>query len=597
VLENIADNFESDWVDPDEVPLEELKKQIAELGEDILEEKGLPPPWVKFRKFSDAGKTSNNNIRLNNITIAVPGQTLIQNCTITLSYGTKYGLVGRNGSGKTTLMKHIIDRTEGFEIPKHLSILLVEQEVVGEDISAIESVLKADREREWLLQTEKKINQETEQDIEKRRYYTIRDIHERLREIESDKAFSRASSILMGLGFNPEEQKKPTKEFSGGWRMRIALARALFFKPDVLMLDEPTNHLDLYAVIWLENYLTEKFKGTILMTSHERDFLNNTVDSIVHLHMQTLTVYRGDYEKFWKQWKANQRANNAKFEKLQKNEKQIKKAIGSKTGKQVVAEKRKLEDIKKNQVVKDVEEKAPRFDFPEPDNPGYPILQFINVTFSFGDKLVLKDVDFGIDLQSRVGLVGPNGAGKSTLMNLMGGQLEPDKGEVKINRKLRIARFTQHHIDQLDLNVTPIEHLQKCYPTAQTQDVRNHLARFGLIGKLPVKPIGQLSGGQKSRVSFAELAWNQPHILFLDEPTNHLDMETIDALSKSLKEFKGGMVLITHNTRILSHVCNEIWVVKDHKVTSFEGSFVDYKNDLIQEILSDIDKEVVSSAP
>eukprot|EP01098_Paradermamoeba_levis_P007558 TRINITY_DN3126_c0_g2_i4.p1 TRINITY_DN3126_c0_g2~~TRINITY_DN3126_c0_g2_i4.p1 ORF type:complete len:581 (-),score=240.04 TRINITY_DN3126_c0_g2_i4:79-1821(-) len=572
---------------------------IETLDEDQLDKKGLPPPYVKLTRFMSKTKSGTNDIKIDNINISVPGAHLLVETSLTIAYGRKYGLVGRNYTGKSTLMRAMAERK--LSMPKHLTILLVEQEVPGDDIPALQKVLSADKERAWLEKEEKIIlaeryEQEQEYAAEeqgaeikkktkrKRRYYSLDDIYERLKQIDADRADVRATNILLGLGFSKDELSKPTKDFSGGWRMRIALAGALFFQPDILMLDEPTNHLDLYALVWLENYLVEKWKKTLVIASHERDFLNSVVDGIIHLYQQKLTVYSGNYEKFHKSLKANLSSQNAKISKQEKQLAKMKESIKTnKNQKSAAVQQKKFDKIEK--VQKFVEDKLPRFSFPDPIPIQYPILTFTEVEFGFDEnKPLLKDLDFGIDLESRIGLVGPNGAGKSTLMNLMNGVLKPTKGLIHRNHHLKMAKFTQHHVEMLDLEVSAIEHLQTRFPNESVQEIRNHLARFGVTGQLPTKQIKFLSGGQKSRVSFAEIAWNDPHILLLDEPSNHLDMETVDCLAKSLKEYKGGIVLISHSTRLLSRVCDQIWVVKDGYVKPFNGSFDEYKQDLIEEM-------------
>lgn len=539
---------------------EKIRYAIDNYDNQKLENMGLPPNYVRLNKFLSEVREGGDDIKLDGINITVPGKELLKDTKLALANKKKYGLVGRNGIGKSVLLNHIANRQLNG-IPKHLSILLVEQEVQGSDMSALNTVLECDKERSWLIAQKSIMEDEMDKGIGKKRYYTLDDIYDRLNHISSDQAVVKAKNIMRGLGFLEGDLDKPTNDFSGGWRMRISLARALFYQPDILILDEPTNHLDLYALIWLENYLIEEWNKTVIIASHERDFLNNVVDSIIHLYDQKLVEYHGGYDSFLKRLK----------EQNKSKEKSKPKSKGKKT------------NSKPNR-----ESKPPRFDFPEPLPLNPPLLQFKDVKFGYSeDKILFDSLDFGIDMESRIGLVGPNGSGKSTIMNLIAGSIQPLDGEVIINRKMRMARFTQHHVEQLDLNMTGLQHIMKNHPNINFQEAYNHLARFGLTGDYPKKLIGNLSGGYKSRITFADLAFEPPQVLLLDEPSNHLDIETIDALIKSLKEFKGGIIMISHNTRLLSQVCDQIWIVKDRDVIEFNGGFEEYRHQIIKEICSE----------
>jgi len=559
----------------DDYYLDEYLKLMSSNSIDVnlMIKKGFPPPWVKINKFYNLlnhHDKHNRNISLKNIKLSFPGLTLIDDSNLTLSYGTKYGLIGRNGTGKTSLLNYILNQ-------KYYSIHVVEQMCFPENVPVIDYLLSTDKEREWLIKTKTLL--ESNDYNTYALHYDINDIHQRLSEIKSDSSHSKASAILFGLGFNKNEIDKPLNNFSGGQRMIISLASALFIEPNILMLDEPTNHLDIYAIAWLENYLKNIFKGTLLVISHNKDFLNNVADCIIHLHMKKLTLYQCNYYKFEQQRIINKKINNDKYDKYIKEEKKLKKLLNDPKNNNSSNAKKKLSKLQK--VEMDVDEKKYELLFPKPDNIGFPILQFKNVTFKYEDKIILKNVDFGFDLNSKIGLVGRNGSGKTTLIKLMNKEIDPNIGEVWLNRKLKISKFDQHNISSLPQNITPLEHLKIIFKETNDQIIRSHLSKSGIYGKLQTKNISFLSGGQKARLSFACITYNNPHLLFLDEPTNHLDMESINSLSKSLKEFKGGFMLITHDKYILSEVCNEIWLINNKFITKYHQPFDDYFNNML----------------
>lgn len=407
--------------------------------------------------------------------------------------------------------------------------------------------------------------------------YTIQDIHDRLLEIDAYKAEPRAFAILSGLGFSDEDiRTKPTKEFSGGWRMRIALASALFIRPDLLILDEPTNHLDLEAVIWLGHYLSTFWKKTLLLVSHDAAFLSDTCNNIIHFHDQTLTQYKGDFYSYVRARTQREATQLNKFN-AQKKKEMKEKASLQRQGKKL----KNVKGRKAELMVLDTEELPPSIHFPDIDPEQYKtaVVQFNDVSFGYTPKKILfHDLDFGLYMNSRVGLVGPNGVGKSTLMKLMAGELEPVEGDVKRIRGLKVARFHQHHVDQLTMDMNPVEYLQSLYPEAQAQDLRQYLGKFGVKGKMALQSISLLSGGEKSRVVFAALCYVPPHILLVDEPTNHLDMDTIEVLIEAIKDYKGAVVLISHHQRLLEAACDELWVVTgEGTIEPVDGDFQTYK--------------------
>lgn len=391
--------------------------------------------------------------------------------------------------------------------------------------------------------------------------------------------------------------------------MRIALARALFRQPSLLLLDEPTNHLDLHAVIWLEEYL-KRWKKTLIIVSHDRDFLNSVVTRIVHIDQLKLNLYRGDYDSFTKTLEDKRRTQKRLFEKQQKDIKNIKtmtsgdaKAGGkAKKGanKQVSdqAKKNKQRELEKLQdkLVEDVKDYSVVFEFPPPSHElEYPVIQVNDVAFAYPPKegeaegrLIFKEINFAIDMESRISLVGHNGSGKSTLLGLLFGKLQPTNGSVSINKHLRIGYFAQHFADSLQMDISPVQHLAKKFPEAPYQELRKALGKFGLPGHIHTKPILTLSGGQKNRVVFAGIYLENPDILYLDEPTNHLDVESIEALAEALEAFSGGVIVVSHDARLIHAICNKIWIIGDQTVnTSFEGNIWTYRQKIIDALTDD----------
>jgi len=521
------------------------------------------------------------DVRVEGITLSYKSQPLLVDTDLIITHGRKYGLIGPNGSGKSTLLKHISMRH--IPIPEHIQILHVEQEIEGTDETAVHAVLRADKEREDLLAEEALLRPLSEQPTEEGQVAADRliEVYKRLRSIGSHTAEARASAILAGLQFTPEMQTKKTREFSGGWRMRISLARALFVQPTLLLLDEPTNHLDLDASIWLETYL-RKYKKTLLLVSHDREFLTTIVTDIIDLRDKKLTYYKGNYETFEKNLKTKQKT-------AEKERKLLKKELKIAQEKQTQNARKKIQTIKKKTGGKI--EKAPKdysvsFIFRDQPKLKLPVIQIQNASFHYpGQEDIFQNLEMNLDCDSKVAIVGPNGAGKSTLVNMILGELEVTSGEVIRNPHLRIAKFSQHFVDQLTMTETPIDYISRKFVDLKPQEIRNKLGSFGLHGSTHLQPITLLSGGQKSRVCLCELSLTMPHILFLDEPTNHLDIQSVDALADALINWQGGVIFITHDQRLVSAVAKELWVVcGDQKVTKYPGTFDDYKQELINEM-------------
>ncbi|KAK8604973.1 hypothetical protein V6N13_082434 [Hibiscus sabdariffa] len=559
------------------------------------------------------------DITVDNFSVSARGKELLKNTSVKISHGRRYGLVGPNGMGKSTLLKLLAWRK--IPVPKNIDVLLVEQEVVGDDRTALQAVVSANeelvrlREEVAALQNSSPHGGEDESDLNgDDTGERLAELYERLQILGSDAAEAQASKILAGLGFTKEMQVRPTRSFSGGWRMRISLARALFVQPTLLLLDEPTNHLDLRAVLWLEEYLF-RWKKTLVVVSHDRDFLNTVCTEIIHLHDMKLQFYRGNFDDFESGYEQRRKEMNKKFEIYEKQAKAAKRS-GNRVQQEKVKDRAKFAAAKeaaKNKGKGKVDEdehpaEAPKkwgdysveFHFPEPTELTPPLLQIINVSFSYPNRedFKLSDVDLGIDMGTRVAIVGPNGAGKSTLLNLIAGDLVPTDGEVRRSQKLRIGRYSQHFVDLLTMGETPVQYLLRLHPDqeglSKQEAVRAKLGKFGLPSHNHLTPIAKLSGGQKARVVFTSISMSKPHILLLDEPTNHLDMQSIDALADALDEFTGGVVLVSHDSRLISRVCedeekSQIWVVDNGTVNTYPGTFEDYKDELQREIRAEVD--------
>ncbi|CAE1242067.1 ABCF3 [Acanthosepion pharaonis] len=541
-------------------------------------------------KLDSSGSNKSYDIRIENFDVSYGEKSLLTNASIHLIYGHRYGFVGRNGLGKTTVLKMI--SSAQLRIPSHITILHVEQEVVGDDTLALQSVLESDEKREKLLKEEKEINaklHKKEQNDNKSDMLSSRlnEIYQQLEAMEADKAPAKAAVILAGLGFSPKMQSSPTREFSGGWRMRLALARALFSKPDLLLLDEPTNMLDMKAIIWLENYL-QTWATTILVVSHDRQFLNAVATDIFHLHSNRIDSYKGNYEIFRKTREDRLKNQQKEYEAQQQYREHIQIFIdrfryNANRASQVQS---KLKLLEKLPELKPVEKETEVIlKFPDCDKLSPPILQLDEIDFYYNkDKIIFKNICVNASMESRICIVGENGAGKTTLLKILLGELNPVRGLRNAHRNLKIGYFSQHHVDQLEMDVSSVELLALRFPGKPIEQYRSILGSFGITGELATRSVATLSGGQKSRVAFAAMSCLHPNFFILDEPTNHLDMETIEALGKSLHKFQGGVILVSHDERLIRLICNELWVVQNGTVSSLEGGFDEYKQIVEKEL-------------
>ena len=530
------------------------ESKAREAYEKHLEELATAAAGDKATVVRNAGGGGSKDIALENLQISNGGEPLIADASLLLAHGRRYGLLGRNGSGKSTLLRAIANR-QVAGLHSGIQVLHVEQEVTGDDTTVLDSVLAADGERTALLAEEAKLLSDTGGSADR-----LSAVYARLNEIDADSAPARAAAILSGLSFDPEQQKRPTKSFSGGWRMRVALARALFIVPDLLLLDEPTNHLDLSAVLWLESVLVT-WPNTLLIVSHAREFLNNVATDIIQLSGRPgkLVAWKGNYDSFEAQKAERERCSTKRVEAEARKKKHL-QAFLDKFG-ALLRQRAKLVQNRIARMEAHVD-KVGVFDdpdycfrFPEPAEVAPPIIGFHDVTFTYpgAARLIFRKANFAFDCDSRVALVGANGVGKTTLLNLMNGTLTPQEGHVTRNHKVRIASFAQHHVDDLDMELTPFGYLQGCFPGTPAQALRNHLGSFGISGTLAVQTIFTLSGGQKSRVALSKVTFSNPHILLLDEPSNHLDIESVDALIQGLSLFKGGVLLISHDEHLITN--------------------------------------------
>eukprot|EP00510_Aplanochytrium_minuta_P005414 CAMPEP_0184012384 /NCGR_PEP_ID=MMETSP0954-20121128/4376_1 /TAXON_ID=627963 /ORGANISM="Aplanochytrium sp, Strain PBS07" /LENGTH=737 /DNA_ID=CAMNT_0026292353 /DNA_START=75 /DNA_END=2288 /DNA_ORIENTATION=+ len=540
------------------------------------------------------------------------GPDLLVDAHITFSQGRRYGLVGKNGVGKSTFMEAFSNRDiHGMKWVKQ-NILLVKQEVEGNDMTAIEWLMRADGQRESLMQEINRLgslaDEESAESANK-----LGELHEKLSILDATKGEQQAKAILRGLGFSDSMQNAPTSSFSGGWRRRVALACALFVKPDILLLDEPTNHLDLETVLWLQNFVTsEEFTQTLLVVSHDRNFLNSVVTDIVLFRNHKLEVFKGDYFSFLKTMEQNkltkQRQREAQEMKRQHLQEFITKHAqagenGPKAARQRKSRMKKLERLGMEAAsqnagrkfkqsydgeIEDVEEEQDEreitLSFPDPGKLDGTIIRLDAVEFKYPNNSVLhlKDIDMSLDQSSRVAILGRNGCGKSTLIKLITGKLNPNSGSVLLKQNGRIEYIAQHHSDKLDMESNALDTMLKSFPgdrsTSYINSMRQYLAKFGLVGTtLPNQKIATLSGGQKCRIALALALYKKPHFLIMDEPTNHLDMETTTALINAIKEYKGGILIVSHDEFLLKQACDELWYVKNNQLHKFNEGFNEYK--------------------
>ena len=513
-------------------------------------------------------------LHINSLTYRLGGRLLLDKATVALPAGVKAGLVGRNGAGKSTLLRLILGdlapESGSISIRKGARVGTVAQEAPGGPESLMEVVLAADGERASLLR-----RAETETDP-----HRIGEIHTRLADIGAHSAPARAAAILAGLGFSQDEMRGPCSALSGGWRMRVALAAALFAEPDVLLLDEPTNYLDLEGVLWLKSYL-RAYRHTVLLVSHDRDILNESVGAIVHLNGGRLDFYSGNFDAF-QRLRAEKQAQQMKLKKKQEDKRRHMEAFverfRAKATKARQAQSR-LKALQRMQtVVSVVEETVAPFFFPSPERPlNPPLVRFEDVSVGYEGKPVLRGIDLRIDADDRIAMLGANGQGKSTFAKLLCGRIAPMSGAMRHHKKLRVGYFAQHQLDELAEGKTPHDYFHDLMPDATEAQRRARLGQYGFGANLADNKVETLSGGEKARLLFALAAFHKPHILVLDEPTNHLDMEARGELIAALNAYEGAVILISHDRHLLETTADRLWLVADGTVTRFDGDLDAYE--------------------
>jgi ATP-binding cassette, subfamily F, member 3 len=515
---------------------------------------------------------------LDDISLRIAGRLLIDHASLTLPAGAKAGLVGRNGTGKTTLFRAITGdlatETGRISMPKGTRIGQVAQEAPGTEEPLIDIVLAADRERLLLMQ-----EAETATDA-----HRIAEIQTRLADIDAHSAEARAATILAGLGFDHEAQKRPASSFSGGWRMRVALASVLFAEPDLLLLDEPTNYLDLEGTMWLENYLA-KYPHTVLLISHDRDLLNRAVDSIVHLEAKKLTFWRGGYDQFERQRAEKMellQKSAAKQDAKRKHMQAFVDRFRYKASKARQAQSRLKALEKMAPVAAIVDEHVQPFSFPEPEKQvASPIVALEKAAVGYEPgKPILKNLSLRIDNDDRIALLGANGNGKSTLAKLLSGRLSLDQGTMTIAPGLKVSIFAQHQLDDLRPEENAIEHVRRLMPQAPEAKVRARVAQMGLPTAKMNTPARDLSGGEKARLLMGLASFEGPNLFILDEPTNHLDIDSRRALIDALNDFSGAVIVIAHDRHLLEATVDRLWLVSDGTVSPYDGDLSDYRSQI-----------------
>ncbi|EON98755.1 putative atp-binding cassette sub-family f member 2 protein [Phaeoacremonium minimum UCRPA7] len=537
-----------------------------------------------------ASTPTSKDVKISSVSLVFHGRVLITDATLELTYGRRYGLLGENGCGKSTLMK-AIDKRE-YPIPEHVDIYLLNEGAPPTDLGALEWVVKeAENELERLDKLAEKLLEEEGPESP-----VLMDIYDHMEQMDPSTFATRASLILTGLGFNKVTINKKTKDMSGGWRMRVALAKALFVKPSLLLLDDPTAHLDLEACVWLEEYL-KKWERTLVLVSHSQDFLNGVCTNMIDMRMKQLIYYGGNYDSYIKT-RSEQETNQMKaYQKQQDEIVHIKKFIASagtyaNLVRQAKSRQKILDKMEADGFIQPVhQDRVFSFRFADVDKLPPPVLSFDDVTFSYsGDAKddLYRHIDLGFDMDSRTALVGPNGVGKSTLLRLMTGKLSPTAGVVTRHTHLKLGLYSQHSAEQLDLTKSALDFVRDKY-SDRSQDYqywRQQLGKYGLSGESQTALIGTLSEGQKSRIVFALLAIEGPNMLLLDEPTNGLDIPTIDSLADAINAFSGGVIVVSHDFRLLDKIAKQILVCENKTIRPWDGSIGEYKNYLRKKMIS-----------
>ena len=520
-------------------------------------------------------------LHINDLVFRIEGKPIFDGATVAIPRGHKVGVVGRNGAGKTTLLRLIngeLSPDAGtIGVPRNHRIGYVAQEAPGGEMSLIDWVLSTDTERATLM-----AEAETAHDPGR-----IADIQVRLQDIRAHSAPARAAQILAGLGFNETQQRRPCRDFSGGWRMRVSLASVLFLEPEILLLDEPTNYLDLEGTLWLESYL-KTYPETVLIVSHDRDLLNTAVTSILHLDRGRLMLYSGGYDDFEEARRERQQLELKLKKKQDEERRRIQAFIDrfkAKATKARQAQSRVKALAKMKPIAEQVDERVAPFLMPSPDRLiASPILRLENAAVGYGDSLpVLTNLDLRIDNDDRIALLGQNGNGKSTFAKLISGKLAPTHGKVMGAAKIEVGYFAQHQLDELNPTWTPYDYMVELMPESSDAQRRTKLGTFGFGANKSDTKCANLSGGEKARLLLALTAFHKPHLLILDEPTNHLDVDSREALIHALMDYEGAVILISHDRHLVAATADRLWLVKDGTVKSYDGDIDSYRAELIAE--------------
>lgn len=530
------------------------------------------------------------DVHIDSVTLTFHGVELLKDTRLELNCGRRYGFLGLNGCGKSSLLE-AIGRRE-LPIPEHIDIYHLTMEMPPSDKTALQCVLEVEEERNRLeRQAEELALSETEE-----AQTMLLDIYERLDAMEAGKAERSAALLLNGLGFTKEMQYTACKHFSGGWRMRVALARALFIRPALLLLDEPTNHLDLEACVWLEQEL-KSYNRILVIISHSQDFLNGVCTNIINMNLQKLVYYGGNYDQFVTTRNEQDENQMKKFAWEQTQIAHMKNYIArfghgsAKLARQAQSKEKTLKKMVDSGLTEKVgTDKTLSFYFNDCGKLPPPVIMVQNVSFQYSKEKphIYKNLEFGIDLDARIALVGPNGAGKSTLLKLICGELAPTDGLIRRHSHLKIGRYHQHLAEILDMELSALDWMNVQFPQIKDrEEMRRIVGRYGLTGQQQTCPMKNLSDGQRCRVIFAWLAWQNPHLLLLDEPTNHLDIETIDSLAVAINYYEGGVLLVSHDFRLISQVAEEIWVCEHQTAKKFEGDIFSFKETLVKQCKKD----------
>lgn len=522
-------------------------------------------------------------IEFQGLTVRMNANVLIDGFSFSVAPKMRIGLVGKNGTGKTTLFNTILGRLEpdkgDIQIPKSAVMAEVAQEITNTELTAFEYILSGDEELVKLREDELIA-------LEAGDGMKISDIHTRLEQIDGYRADSRAYQLLDGLGFKTEDYHKKVKEFSGGWRMRLNIGKALMCRSDILLLDEPTNHLDFETVVWVEDWL-KQYAGILIVISHDRDFLDNICTHIIHLYQQKATAYTGNYTAFLR-LKAEKLAHQqAQFEKNEKVRAHLQKFVDRFSAKATKAKQaqsrvkalQKLEDI-----APVVAENEFAFSFQTPDRLPDPLIRLDEVSFSYdGSHNILEKIDMTITPETRMGILGRNGEGKSTLIKMIAGENAPTEGSIIASEHLRVGYFSQHQVEYLNLDADPVWHILQLDKETSIQEARNFLGSFGFHGDKVLEKIAPFSGGEKARLALAMIVFQKPNLLLLDEPTNHLDIEMREAIALALQEFDGGVLMVSHDASLLELCCDQFVLVANKGLTEFKGDLNDYRQYLIEQ--------------